>query len=310
MFEGNASQIDQVVAEILSSYQQVGGINYTNGLNLPSRQRIIDIWQLLRTILFPGYYEREQVDETNLPYLIGQRVVRARKSLAEEINKGMCYDCEEQGDCDQLSECAEKAHSIADELLVKLPDIRAKLYLDIQAALEGDPAAKSEAEIILAYPCMAAITAHRIAHFLYQREVPLLPRIMNEYIHHQTGIDIHPGAMIGDSFFIDHGTGVVIGETTNIGDQVKIYQGVTLGALSVKKSLAKQKRHPTIEDNVTIYAGATILGGEAVIGHHSIIGGNVWLVRSVPPYSRVYNSAVSSEPIVEPSNDEAHFYHI
>ena len=310
MFEGNASQIDQVVAEILSSYQQVGGINYTNGLNLPSRQRIIDIWQLLRTILFPGYYEREQVDETNLPYLIGQRVVRARKSLAEEINKGMCYDCEERGDCDQLSECAEKAHSIADELLVKLPDIRAKLYQDIQAALEGDPAAKSEAEIILAYPCMAAITAHRIAHFLYQREVPLLPRIMNEYIHHQTGIDIHPGATIGDSFFIDHGTGVVIGETTNIGDQVKIYQGVTLGALSVKKSLAKQKRHPTIEDNVTIYAGATILGGEAVIGHHSIIGGNVWLVRSVPPYSRVYNSAVSSEPIVEPSNDEAHFYHI
>ena len=162
----------------------------------------------------------------------------------------------------------------------------------------------------MAYPGMAAITAHRIAHFLYQREVPLLPRIMNEYIHHQTGIDIHPGASIGNSFFIDHGTGVVIGETTAIGDWVKIYQGVTLGALSVKKSMAKQKRHPTIEDNVTIYAGATILGGEAVIGHHSIIGGNVWLVRTVPPYSRVYNSAVSSEPIVESTNDDAHFYQI
>jgi len=310
MYEGNETQIDQVIAEILDSYQKVGGINYTNGLNLPSRQRIIDIWQMLRTILFPGYYEREQVDETSLPYLIGQRVARARKSLADEINKGMCYSCEERGICNNLPECAEKARAIADDLLGALPEIRARLHLDIQAALEGDPAAKSEAEVIMAYPGMAAITAHRIAHFLYQREVPLLPRIMNEYIHHQTGIDIHPGASIGGSFFIDHGTGVVIGETTIIGDLVKIYQGVTLGALSVKKSMAKEKRHPTIGDNVTIYAGATILGGEAVIGHHSIIGGNVWLVRTVPPYSRVYNSAVSSEPIVESTNDDAHFYQI
>ena len=310
MFESSESQIDQVVADILDSYQQVGGINYTNGPNLPSKQAIIDIWQMLRTILFPGYYEREQVDEASLPNLIGQRVARARKSLAEEINKGMCNDCEERGICDKLPECAEKARTIADELIAALPEIRARLHLDVQAALEGDPAAKSEAEVIMAYPGMAAITAHRIAHFLYQREVPLLPRIMNEYIHHQTGIDIHPGASIGGSFFIDHGTGVVIGETTVIGNWVKIYQGVTLGALSVKKSMAKQKRHPTIEDNVTIYAGATILGGEAVIGNHSIIGGNIWLVRSVPSYSRVYNSAVSSEPIVESTNDDAHFYQI
>ena len=310
MLEGSESQIDQVVADILDSYQRVGGINYSNGLNLPSKQRIIDIWQLLRTILFPGYYEREQVDETTLPSLIGQRVARAHKNLAEEINKGMCNDCEERGICVKLTECAEKARTIADELIAALPEIRNKLHLDVQAALEGDPAAKSEAEVIMAYPGMAAITAHRIAHFLYQQDVPLLPRIMNEYIHHQTGIDIHPGASIGGSFFIDHGTGVVIGETTVIGTWVKIYQGVTLGALSVKKSMAKQKRHPTIEDNVTIYAGATILGGEAVIGHHSIIGGNVWLVRTVPPYSRVYNSAVSSEPIVESTNDDAHFYQI
>jgi len=310
MLEGSESQIDQVVADILDSYQRVGGINYTNGLNLPSKQRIIDIWQLLRTILFPGYYEREQVDETTLPSLIGQRVARAHKNLTEEINKGMCNDCEERGICIKMTECAEKARTIADELIVALPEIRNKLHLDVQAALEGDPAAKSEAEVIMAYPGMAAITSHRIAHFLYQQDVPLLPRIMNEYIHHQTGIDIHPGASIGGSFFIDHGTGVVIGETTVIGTWVKIYQGVTLGALSVKKSMAKQKRHPTIEDNVTIYAGATILGGEAVIGHHSIIGGNVWLVRTVPPYSRVYNSAVSSEPIVESTNDDAHFYQI
>ncbi|MCJ7659780.1 MAG: hypothetical protein MUO67_11570 [Anaerolineales bacterium] len=310
MVEGSKSQIDQDVADILDSYQQVGCINYTHGLNLPSRQRIIDIWQILRTILFPGYYDREQVDETTLPSLIDQRVARVRKSLAEEINKGMCYDCEERGNCDKLPECAEKARTIADELITAIPEIRARLHLDVQAALKGDPAAKSEAEVIMAYPGMAAITAHRIAHFLYQRDVPLLPRIMNEYIHHQTGIDIHPGASIGGSFFIDHGTGVVIGETSVIGNWVKIYQGVTLGALSVKKSMAKQKRHPTIEDNVTIYAGATILGGEVVIGHHSIIGGNVWLVRTVPPNSRVNNSAVSSEPIVESTNDDAHFYQI
>jgi serine O-acetyltransferase len=191
-----------------------------------------------------------------------------------------------------------------------LPDIRARLHLDVKAALDGDPAAKSEAEIIVAYPGLAAISVHRIVHFLYQRDVPLLPRIMSEYIHHQTGIDIHPGATIGDSFFIDHGTGVVIGETTVTGDHVKIYQGVTLGALSVKKSLARDKRHPTIEDNVTIYAGATILGGDTVIGHDSVIGGNVWLVRSVPPFSRVYNSAVSSTPIVEPGKDGAFVYQI
>jgi len=189
-----------------------------------------------------------------------------------------------------------------------LPEIRTRLHLDVQAALEGDPAASSEAEVIVAYPGMAAITVHRLVHFLYQRAVPLLPRIMSEYVHHQTGIDIHPGATIGDYFFIDHGTGVVIGETTIIGDRVKIYQGVTLGALSVKKSLARKKRHPTIEDNVTIYAGATILGGDTVIGHESVIGGNVWLIQSVPPFSRVYNS-VSSEPIVEPS-EKAFIYQI
>ncbi|MGD9101474.1 MAG: serine acetyltransferase, partial [Anaerolineae bacterium] len=159
-----------------------------------------------------------------------------------------------------------------------------------------------EAEVIVAYPGLTAISTHRLAHFLYQREVPLLPRIMNEYVHHQTGIDIHPGATIGDSFFIDHGTGVVVGETTVIGAHVKIYQGVTLGALSVKKSLARKKRHPTIEDRVVIYAGATILGGDTVIGRDSVIGGNVWLIHSVPPGSRVYNSAVSSRPIVEPSD--------
>jgi serine O-acetyltransferase len=186
------------------------------------------------------------------------------------------------------------------ELIQALPDIRAKLQLDVRAALDGDPAANSENEVILAYPSIAAITVHRLAHFLYQRQVPLLPRIMSEFIHHRTGIDIHPGATIGDSFFIDHGTGVVIGETTEIGARAKIYQGVTLGALSVSREMRGHKRHPTIEDDVTIYAGATILGGDTVIGRGSVIGGNVWVVGAVPPYSKVYNERSFTEPVVTP----------
>lgn len=310
MLEDSMPQIDPVVRDILNSYRQVGGINHIGGPNLPSRQRTIDILQMLRSILFPGYYEREPVDEQALLYLTGERIGWVRKHLADEITKSLCYDCRLYGRCEQLPQCADKARNITEDLLSTLPEIRARLHLDVQAALEGDPAARSEAEVIVAYPGLAAISVHRIVHFLYQREVPMLPRIMSEYIHHQTGIDIHPGAIIGDSFFIDHGTGVVIGETTVIGDHVKIYQGVTLGALSVKRSLASKKRHPTIEDNVTIYAGATILGGDTVIGHDSVIGGNVWLIRSVPPYSRVYNSAVSSAPIIEPSKDGAYIYQI
>ncbi len=301
MLEVESPKIDKVVRNLMDSYVLVGGINHIGGTNLPSRQRTIDIWQTLRSVIFPGYYERDPVDETMLLYLTGERVSWVRKNLAEEINKSLCQNCRTEGRCEKVAECAEKAQDITDDLLNSLPEIRTRLRLDVRAALEGDPAATSEAEVIIAYPGLAALTAHRIANFLYHRQVPLLPRIMSEYIHHQTGIDIHPGATIGDSFFIDHGTGVVIGETTIIGDNVKLYQGVTLGALSVKKSLALKKRHPTIEENVTIYAGASILGGETVIGHDSIIGGNVWLVQSVPPFSRVYNS-VSSEPIVEPSN--------
>ncbi len=310
MFKTDGPHIDPVVLDILDSYRSEGGINHIGGPNLPSRQRTIDILQMLRSILFPGYYEREPVDEEALLYLTGERIGCVRKSLAEEINKSLCHDCRQYDRCEQLPQCREKARDITNDLLKALPEIRRRLHLDVQAALDGDPAAKSEAEIIVAYPGLAAISVHRIVHFLYQQGVPLLPRIMSEYIHHQTGIDIHPGATIGDSFFIDHGTGVVIGETTQIGNHVKIYQGVTLGALSVKKAMARKKRHPTIEDNVTIYAGATILGGDTVIGHDSVIGGNVWLIRSVPPFSRVYNSANSSAPIVEPGKDGAFVYQI
>ncbi len=303
-------QIDDVVGEMLDSYHQVGSIHHIGGPHLPSRDRTIEIWRTLRSILFPGYFEREPLDDASLRDLTRERMAWVRRNLTGQIHKSLCHECELYDQCDRMGECADKARQIADALLRELPGIRSQLHLDALAALEGDPAAKSLSEVILSYPGMTAIAVNRVANFLYRSEVPLVPRIMSEYIHHQTGIDIHPGATIGDSFFIDHGTGVVIGETTLIGDNVKIYQGVTLGALSVKKSLARKRRHPTIEDNVTIYAGATILGGDAVIGKHSIIGGNVWLIHSVPAYSRVYNSAVSSHPIVESSNNGANIYHI
>jgi serine O-acetyltransferase len=293
-------EISQVVADVLAAYDQQGGINYAGGVNLPSQQHIIDIAQTLRQILFPGFYDHSAVEEAALPYITGERAAWIYKHLSQEIKKCLCFECPKCNSCDEQSHCSARARGIAMGLLQALPDIRAMLQLDVRAALDGDPAANSENEVILAYPSIAAITVHRLAHFLYQRQVPLLPRIMSEFMHHRTGIDIHPGATIGKSFFIDHGTGVVIGETTVIGSQVKIYQGVTLGALSVSREMRGHKRHPTIEDDVTIYAGATILGGDTVIGRGSVIGGNVWVVNSVPPYSKVYNERSSTEPVVAP----------
>ena len=184
--------------------------------------------------------------------------------------------------------CAESAEETTFYLLNKIPEIREVILLDVEAALSGDPAAKSSEEVILSYPGLEAIVIHRFAHELYKKEVPLIPRMMNEYIHRKTGIDIHPGARIGKWFFMDHGTGIVIGETTIIGNNVRIYQGVTIGALKVIKEEAEVKRHPTIEDNVTIYSGATILGGKTVIGRNSIIGGNVWITESQKENSRIY----------------------
>ena len=292
--QSETEQISQAVQGVLDSYRRHGGINYAGGANLPSQQHIINIMQTLRTILFPGYYNHGAVEETTLPYTTGERVAWVYKHLSEEINRCLCFECRERERCDQITECRPRSQRIALDLLQAVPDIRAMLRLDVQAAVDGDPAARSADEVILAYPSLAAITVHRVAHFLYQRQVPLLPRIMSEDVHHQTGIDIHPGAIIGQSFFIDHGTGVVIGETTEIGDRVKLYQGVTLGALSVSREMRGHKRHPTIEDDVTIYAGATILGGDTVIGRGAVIGGNVWLINSVPPYSKVYNSVQAS----------------
>jgi serine O-acetyltransferase len=251
---------------------------------IPSEGYVVDIIDKLREILFPGYYTREKLDPVNLKYAMGQTVATVFDMLAEQITHSIRHDCFRYDlPC---TECADQGQQLALTFLKAIPDMRKALAMDVRAAFDGDPAAKSYDEIIFSYPGIYAITVYRAAHLLHTLNIPLLPRIMTEHAHSVTGIDIHPGAQIGASFVIDHGTGVVIGETTVIGDNVRIYQGVTLGALSLPKGagdkLRGRKRHPTIEDDAIIYSGATILGGETVIGTRSIIGGNVWITKSVP----------------------------
>jgi serine O-acetyltransferase len=209
--------------------------------------------------------------------------------LSDEIFKSFCWLCEGQKDCLNEDNCKIKAKQITLDLLENIPGLRQDLKLDIRAIFLGDPAAVNEAEIILSYPGFLAITVYRIAHYLYAKEVPLIPRLMTEIAHSQTGIDIHPGAVIGQSFCIDHGTGIVIGETAELGNNVKLYQGVTLGALSVPdRDNSKGKRHPTLKDNIVVYAKTTILGGDTIIGENSVIGGNTWITSSVPANSKIY----------------------
>jgi len=210
------------------------------------------------------------------------------RALLNETAKSLEYGYRVAGRAGCPAACHLEAMEMVQDFFEVLPSIRSMLMEDVEAAFDGDPAAKSTEEVILAYPGLEALTVHRFSHWLWTRGVPLIPRMMSEYVHSKTGIDIHPGASIGERFFIDHGTGVVIGETAVIGRNVKIYQGVTLGALSVRKSEGDTKRHPTLEDGVTIYSGATILGGDTVIGAGSVVGGNVWLTTSLPPGSRVY----------------------
>lgn len=256
---------------------------------IPSEDAIIDILEKLRDILFPGYFNREKLDPVNLKYRIGELTSTVFDLLAEQITRAVRYECFKYDlPC---SDCTRRGYETALAFLSGMPAMRRSLAMDIDAAYHGDPAAKSCDEIIFSYPGMYAITVYRIAHKLFELGIPLIPRIMTEHSHRLTGIDIHPGAEIGESFVIDHGTGVVIGETAVIGNNVRIYQGVTIGALSVPEDKCEDmrgvKRHPTIEDHVVIYSGATILGGKTFIGAGSVIGGNVWLTESVPPKTTV-----------------------
>jgi len=256
---------------------------------IPSEGYVVDIINRLREILFPGYFAREKIDPVNLKYNIGQSVSTVFDMLSEQIAHSIRHECFRYDlPC---SECEEQGQKVTLTFLESIPSLRKTLATDVRAVYDGDPAAKSYDEIIFSYPGLFAVTVYRVAHQLFKFQVPLLPRIMTEHAHSLTGIDIHPGAEIGESFVIDHGTGVVIGETTVIGKNVRIYQGVTLGALSLPKDagerLRGKKRHPTIEDDVIIYSGATILGGDTVIGKRSVIGGNVWITKSVPPDTKV-----------------------
>lgn len=292
--------LDATVDRIIDSYSRYGGINHIKGPNLPARAEIIKTLEDIVTILFPGFFEKSVITTDSVRYHVGAKCTEVQQQLVDQINKCLRYFCKHWRRCKPGEDscklmghksCLKKAREISRALLEELPALRKILYTDVQAHYVGDPAAKSLDEIILAYPGLAAITVYRIAHVLWNRGVPLLPRIMSEYAHARTGIDIHPGAVIGHHFMIDHGTGVVIGQTTEIGNRVRIYQGVTLGALSVPDHVDLyrwKKRHPTLKDNVTIYSGATILGGKTVIGKGAVIGGNVWITKSVPPNTMVF----------------------
>jgi serine O-acetyltransferase len=257
---------------------------------IPSKSEIIEIIQHLQRILYPGYLISETLDDTNLRYHLGQESVSLFEKLSRQLELCIRHDCI-RNDL-PCTGCAEKGRQEGMNFMQGLPNLRKTLAKDVLAAMEGDPAAGSYDEIIFCYPGLQAVTVYRIAHQLYKQGISLMPRIMSEYAHGLTGIDIHPGADIGESFFIDHGTGVVIGQTAEIGNRVRLYQGVTLGALALPRDagvrLRGKKRHPTIEDDVIIYAGATILGGRTVIGARSVIGGNVWLTESIPQDTTVF----------------------
>ncbi len=277
--------LEKIKQELLESYRSDGGINHLDGPNLPSRKAIDLLAEELIHLLFPGFFQHNEYTRERLGDLLEERLNQVHRTLTREVEKCLLSSGDAPGDGRGADE--------SERILAAFPTIRRLLQTDVEAAYAGDPAARSYEEIILAYPCILAISLQRIARVAYEREIPLLPRMLTEYAHRQTGIDIHPGARIGSHFFIDHGTGVVIGETTTIGSNVKLYQGVTLGAKSFKvgpdgKLVKGIKRHPDIEDNVTIYAGATILGGETRIGRDSIVGANVWLMESIPTHSIAY----------------------
>ena len=278
-----------IVKKLVDSFHQHGGINHIDQANLPSREAVVEITRNLLRLVFPGFYD-DEIHSNQIVAFTTELVETIRQGLLRELRKSLVYRACENCDVTDLAATAER---ITHEFLAELPLVRATLQTDVTAAYEGDPAAISNEEIILAYPGIEAIAVQRMAHQLYRRHVALIPRIMTEWAHNKTGIDIHPGAQIGSYFFIDHGTGVVVGETSVIGQRVKIYQGVTLGAKSFPKDAQGRvvkgtKRHPNIEDDVTIYAGATILG-DVTIGRGSILGGNVWLLESVPPGTVVYH---------------------
>ena len=285
MFFSTKTNFEVSVNQITENYKSDEVFVAKENKCLPSRSGIISLIKTLRTLMFPGYFAEKNFEGTDALYFVGNTLNIIHTDLCEQVRLALFYT----EDTKNIEEIYVKSEEIVNYFIGRLPHIQSMLLKDVQAGFDGDPAAKSKQEIIFSYPGLYAIFVYRMAHELYRKKVPFIPRIMSEHAHSRTGIDINPGAEIGEYFFIDHGTGVVIGETTQIGDNVKLYQGVTLGALSTRKGqlLADVKRHPTIENNVTIYSGATILGGKTVIGANSIIGGNTFITESVPAYTKV-----------------------
>lgn len=295
--KNNPTSIEEIVRELTAVTPRHQRLIDSSGDEepLPSRDEIARVCEDLRSVFFPGYFGFYEVGRENIRFHVGSALVRVRRILERQVKRGFCFACEET-DRSKCPECVEKSARITEDFLAALPRIQALLATDVNAAFDGDPAATSPDEAIFCYPGVAAVTNHRVAHELHRLGVPLIPRIINELAHSATGIDIHPGAAIGEEFFIDHGNGVVIGETCVIGRHVRIYQGVTLGGRSypvdehgrLKKGIP---RHPVVEDDVVIYAGATILG-RVTIGKGAIIGGNVWLTEDVPPGGKVTQQSV------------------
>jgi serine O-acetyltransferase len=284
--------LEQLTGGLLDSYAADSRALLISRRHLPSRGSILEVLESLLELMYPGYFGRRDLDRENIAAHVAQRVDALAPKIEREIEHCLCQGQERQDGKSESGESTLRAREVTGAFLRRLPAIRALLVLDVQAALDGDPAATGLDEVILAYPGVVAVSVYRIAHALYDLGVPMMARIMSEWAHSRTGCDIHPGARIGSAFFIDHATGVVIGETTDIGDGVKLYQGVTLGALSLPRDaggrlIRGRKRHPTIESGSTLYANAVVLGGNTVVGAESVIGGSVFLTHSVAPRSRV-----------------------
>ena len=282
-------KVPAVVKRLLNSWYSKDCFEHISPVAIPSHEKIIEIVQQARRILFPGYFTKTRLHAANFEYYIGKETTDLYEKVTEQITMAIRHDCRRNNlPC---TNCEELSQEMTLAFIETLPEVTAILATDIRAALAGDPATESPDEVIFSYPGLLAISVFRLAHELFRLKVPIIPRIMTEYAHSLTGIDIHPGATIGESFFIDHGTGVVIGETTVIGRNVRLYQGVTLGALSLPRDagtrMRHKKRHPTIEDNVIVYANTTILGGDTIIGEGAVIGGNIWLTESVEAGTRV-----------------------
>lgn len=304
----NNKELQAIVKEITQSYQIHGGINHLEGCILPSQDTVKEIIEVLLNILFPGFFSKEEIKKDKIEIYTTAKVERLQQLLIEEFTKSFNFQCEYNNlmKAEKIEKINAKAESFALLFLKKIPAIRNVLQTDVEAFFQSDPAAKSQEEIIVSYPGLYAIAVFRAAHELYLMNVPLIPRIMTEYAHSKTGIDIHPGATIGEYFFIDHGTGVVFGETTIIGKRCRIYQGVTLGALKITferdeqgNVIESKKRHPTLEDDVTIYAGATILGGKTILKKGTVIGANAWVTATTEEGDKVIYDTGNSQKVIK-----------